>query len=535
MAKYLTWDKARRRFVFQKRIPEAVRAAFGGRAIIRIHLGDIPEAEAVARAAHLAAHYGTLIEQATNHTKSPRHREPTVAIRFALDEEIAERFIQTWRMRTASDFAARLEPLRDAPESAWERLEEEIEASLQEARRCLRRCDDRPLAHALGSIQSDLNLRIEGSESVLVSFTHDFNGARVTFLTDCLAVVRGDMPVSALYPPLETQLPLVCLWGDPASVLADTWQARIVAAGGEVNLKTLDKYTAIARDLETILIRRPVQSLTETDIIALKSLWGARGNRAGTIQDKLSILLTLLRPFNVDDRLHGLFAHNSDGGQPRRAGRLPFTDAQARTFLGTVIGNPSVRREDQMLVALLILLGCRIEEIYQLQAADFTASENGWLVRLADRRQTGSGEASLKNTSSARCLPLHSGVFPELDAWLRERIEEGGLLFPEGSSNRYGIRSAAASKRLNRLLRALFPDDRRLVLQSTRSTANRAMRRAETDPRIRRRFLGHADADIHERHYDPGELLDDQDLQAGSAALAAFLRDVLGSESRSLV
>lgn len=85
-------------------------------------------------------------------------------------------------------------------------------------------------------------------------------------------------------------------------------------------------------------------------------------------------------------------------------------------------------------------------------------------MRFADKRQTGTGDAQLKNEASARRLPLRRGVSSALDTWLEKRLDAGGYVFPDGSVNKYGIRSASASQRLNRLLRKLYPDDQRLVL-----------------------------------------------------------------------
>lgn len=529
MPQYLTWEKGRQRWVFQMRIPESLQSAYGGRTTLRQHLGDIPESEAAARASQLAAHHKAVFEQHRSPAPKPSRTAATTdaALRFVLSDDIAQRFIATWRMRRAHEFKQRLQLLRQASDKAWEQLEAEIEESLADARRCLRRGSVELLQQALASIQSDLNIRLEGGGPAMESLTDAFNTGRVAFLSDCLAVVRGDTPVSALAPAPEAQLPLTDLWGDPASRLAEDWKERVLSMGGRVKQKTLDKYQAIAADLGTILTRRPVQSLTKADVDALKKLWKKKGNSSGTLNQKRLILLSMLRPFDCNDRFEELLAHTRTGASAPQAARLAFTNAQIRQFLGTIIGNPSVRGDDQMLVVLLILLGTRIEEVYQLRGADFAPTADGWLVRFADRDQTGSGDASLKNSTSARRLPLQRGAFPELDSWLEERIVDGGFIFPDGSKNKYGTRSDAAGKRLNRLVRALFPDDRRLVLQSTRSTANRAMRRAETDPRVRRRFMGHADIDIHERHYDQGEQLDDQDLETGSVALAAYLRDVL--------
>ncbi|MHB1241760.1 MAG: hypothetical protein ACYC18_14875 [Gammaproteobacteria bacterium] len=533
----MTWEQHRQRWVFQMRIPVPARPAFGGRTTVRHHLGNLPPPDAIARAGLLAAHYRALFDPQRKPRKGPCAGAPAAhgTLRVFLDTSITRRFIATWRTEQCRAFEARLKPMRQASNADWERLEEELSGSLARAREELRRHDRGSLRAALASIEAQLDVRIEGGEEALNALSQAFNGARVAFLSDCLAVVHGDTPILDLVPDPAAQLPLVGLWGDPASRLTQAWEERLRAVGDPGNPKTRDKYRAIAADLGAILTRRPVQSLTQADLDALKHLWSARGNGPGTVKDKLRILRSLLRPFDPQQQLEALFAYPPSNRRAGRAARLPFTDAQIRGFIDTVMGSQSVREDDQMLLALLILLGTRLEEVYQLRAEDFEANGEGWLVRFADHRQTGVGDAHLKNAASARRLPLRTGVFPRLDVWVRARVEAGGYVFAHGSTNKYGVRSAAAGRRLNRLLRTLYPHDRRLVLQSTRSTANRVMRRADTDPRIRRRFLGHADTGIHDRHYDPGELLDDQDLEAGSAALADFLRDVVRVEDGATV
>lgn len=98
MPTYLTWEKGRLRWVFQTRIPENARAAFGGRSTIRVHLGDISEAEALARASHLAAQYKSLFNR---HRKSKKKRKLSddASALFVLDTDMQQRAVSTWRAR----------------------------------------------------------------------------------------------------------------------------------------------------------------------------------------------------------------------------------------------------------------------------------------------------------------------------------------------------------------------------------------------------------------------------------------------------
>ena len=524
----------RQRYIFQIRIPDAVSAHFAGRTMIRIHLGNIPHDEAVARATQLATHYKTLFIQQKGALKKSgtvqTRTRPDTLIRLQIDAKMASRFIATWKMKQSTLFKQRLNKLRDAPTADWDKLEQELLNNKKQALECLRRHNLIEFKNAVSTLESELSFRLEGSENAVDDFALDFNSAHVAFVSECLGVLAGNQAIRSLFPQKNRQLPLVELWGDPASYLPEHWQESIQSREGYVNPKTLNKYKNIASDLGFILTRRPVQSITKADIDALKVLWRNRGNETNTIDDKLKILRTQIRPFDQGARIQTLITETVSVGAPApRAKRLPFSKTQLCAFIQAISASNAITMDDEMLFYLMLLTGARLEELYQLQAADITPKEGGgWTLRIADHRQTGQGVTVLKNATSSRHLPLLQGVLPSLDAWLAARLESDGYIFIEASHNQYGDRGAAASKRLNTLLRKMFPDDRRLVLQSTRNTISQVMRRAEIDPRVRRRFLGHADRDIHDRHYDPGELLDGHDLESASVAIAAFIRGALG-------
>ncbi len=527
MPKYLTWEHKRRRWVFQIRIPVAVQPAFDGRTIIRKHLGDLPMPVAQARAQHLASHYQHLFAKWLAEHDNHQSTVPVHTMVFVIDDNVIPRFVATWRLEQVHALNERLDTLCAAPVSDWVALESTLLTETGVAREALRRRTSDYFDDVRRSIEKTYRIRLHGDTVAFLALRQALNAERVRVLEESLEVVRGTKSVASLYPDRESLLPLRELWGDPPSRLLDHWVARTRHVGASVNPRTHDKYRSIIRDLDLILIRRPVQSLDRNDVEALTTLWASRNNGDKTIFDKLHILRSLLVPFSSNERIVQLFSTVMAPRPPAQVKRIPFTANQLRKLLVELRARGTDKRDDLVLVMLIFLLAARIEEVYQLVGTDLTPVYNGWLVRIADHDQTGAGSARLKNATSARHLPLHSRDIPILERWLAERAASGGALFRHQSKNRYGIRSAAASKRLNRVIHRLFPDDKRLVLQSLRSTANRVMRQANVDPRIRRRFLGHADDDIHQRHYDPGELLDADDLESGSIALTTFLLDVL--------
>lgn len=532
MSKYLTWERHRRRYVFQIRIPVEIRSHFGNRSTIRKHIGDIRHDDALVRADQFASHYKSLFEQyKLQCTRAAPTRPPArTRITLLLNADVSARFVATWHTRLSKEFIQNLESLRGMPDAAWLEKIGELEIQKSEAQKHLSRRISKELQRAISEIESDLCAKLEGTSFAFDTLTDDFNNMRLQFSGLCISVLKGEMTPSRIVPDPTQQLPIVDLWGNPAMQLSEKWRDMTLLSNGFVNPLTFDKYQGIAKDLEHILTRRPVESINGEDLRALRERWKKRGNQLPTIKDKLDILKSMLRHFMPKDAIEPIFEPFNVRAPIPRAKRLPFTDTQLKRFCESIFHSDEIRQDDKALLAMMLLLGARVEEVYQLRTSDFEHIPDGWIVRIADHRQTGHGNARLKNSSSARRIPVRHGVIPLLDAWIDERMIFGGFLFPDGSVTSKGARSGAASKRLNRIVRKLFPDDRRLVLQSTRNTISRAMRRSDTDIRVRKRLLGHADVGVHESHYDPGILLDDSDLESASDAIGAYLRTVLGIE-----
>lgn len=526
MPKYCSWDKDRERWVFQRRVPKAIRDRFPGPAVIREHIGGVDEAVAAAyaerRNAELDKAFRALASVDRTDTRSPARRPIE---RMLLDDELLPRFLATHHNRECERLETLLGSLRDAPATAWDALATQLAAEASMALDAFRQGSTAPLDAAVRELEYALSIRLQLAVSDHRQIVDAFNSGQLALLKRFQRVIFGDEDLHALRAPQDAQLPLVELWGNRATDLARRWQEQRLAAGEAVKSKTLDKYRGIGTDLDTVLGRRPLQSLTGHDLEALGTLWRGRGNGASTVRTKLGILRSLLALFMVPDTLERLFRGRIGRRRKSRAQRLPFSGPQLAQYLGEFAHAPSLS-DDLHCVELMALTGAHLEEIYQLRAADFDPTDGGWTLRIADAKGTDPGGGHLKTDECTRRLPLlvPDDVFPSLRDWLTQRIASGGFLFADASQNRHGIRSAAASQRLNRILRRLFPDEHRLVLQSLRNTASRIMSRAGVDPRVRRRYLGHADLDIHERHYDPADLLDACDLLPAAETIIQWLR-----------
>ncbi|MDK9725445.1 MAG: tyrosine-type recombinase/integrase [Sterolibacteriaceae bacterium MAG5] len=524
----MTHEAKRRRFVFQLRIPNDVRSHYGGRTLIRQSLGNIPREVAEAKGRALAAAYHA--EFAKLRATVAGNQEGRV-VRLPINEETAARLAATWQYNEVTQLAATLDAMRKAPADEWAKLTSATQAALANARDQLRRDDRGDFQKALDHLSHEHGFKLLGPSSVLGGIARFWNGARVDLLTRMLEVIDGSLSINALMPPEEDQLPLVKLWGTAAKVLPTHWAEGKKALNLPVNPKTRDKYTLLAGDCDNILAGRPVEDLTVADLEALMSYWRSRGNVASTIIGKLDQLHQLLRQLGTNPRIDACF----DAVRPARVGklktkRLPFTREQVHALITAIRTDKSLSQDDLMLSYLLFLTGGRLEEVCQLTASDLMPTADGWQVRVAEGRHTGTA-ARLKNSASARRLTIPIGVLPDLDAWLQERFDAGVNLFPALTPNAYGQLSNAVGKRLNRVVRKVLGPDRRLVLLSSRPTVNRVMRRAGVDPRVRFRQLGHADVGVHDRCYDAAEHFDDDDLLPASRVIASWLAGCLDDEA----
>lgn len=534
MTQYITRDKVRNEYIFQIRVPKEVQSFFDTK-LIKQRLGDCNENEARTRALQYANHYKTLFSEnkkmVNNQTKE-RHSVPSHKQLFNVDPDIMKRFVATWEKRECGKIKEQIRNLQtDDPEMLNKHIWT-IKGEIKTAKEDLFFNNTDFFQSAVTTIETLHHIKLDGTEVLWSEFSQIFKDCRVTFLKRSLKVFQGEISVRRIEPETDDQLPLLELWGKPANELVENWRTKVSLQGDPINLKTDDKYCQIVYDFGEVLGRRPVQDVNQYDLVSLITRWKAR-NGPTTIRSKLRILKSLLKPFVTNEKIAIINSCIANNPTSNKVSRLHFTPMQLRTYYNHV--DASSQHEDKMLLSLLLLTGARIGELSQLRCKDIEQSENFITLKIADARQTGSGTTRLKNFMSSRRLPVAKGVFPALDAWITDRSRSDGYLFTEMQIDKNGTRGAAAAKRLNCLLRQIAPDDKRLVLQSVRNTMAQVMRRAGVDPRVRYRFVGHADAGIHDKHYDPADSFDDHDLESGSLAIADFLIDTLRIKQRPSV
>lgn len=506
--KHLTYEKSRNRYIFQIRVPLELAQAFGGRTHIKVALGRIDEAAAIAIAQQLRGDWVKKFEAARR--RRARHAkvsgdQPTVSL--TLDESLFQRAVATRRLITLGTLQQQLAALRKADEGAWQAALVAAEGGLKDARRSQARGASDEARRALEDIALHFGVVLKDTGCDFEAFADLVNADTVAVASAWLTTLSGEGNLDGLRPKSTELLPLTRFYGTPAAALVSAWQDRLKRVGKETRPKTVAKYTSIINDLAAVIGETPVDALSECQVAALMTLWQERGNASSTIVAKLTSVITLVAPVSADA------AARCRAMLPRtridRAKRLPLTGAQLQKVREAVVADEVTTDDDTMLVDLMMLTGARLGELMQLRVVDVSSHDGLWHIKIG-----GHEDAVLKTITSHRTVPVSTAHAPELERWLIHRTRTAAssdFLFAEARADSLGCFGSAESKRLNRVIRPLH-EDKRIVLESIRNTVARTLRAEGVDPRVRRAMLGHADVDIHERHYDPEALMTVEDF-----------------------
>ena len=519
---HCTFEKSRQRFVFQIRVPQDLVQSFGGRTHIKVALGRITEASATAKAAELVEVWTTKFK-AARRKRAPRSEHPAT-ISLTLDESLFQQTVLTRRLITLERLRQALYALRQADDHTWQTALVEAEDWLKDARRRLARGDIGDAQRALEEIAEHYGIVLKQEGCDFEVFTTLINTDTVTLAGAWVDALSGDGSDDALRPMASDLLPLTRFYGTPAVSLVSAWQDRLKLIGKNARPKTVAKYTAIITDLATVLGETPVEALTEGQVAALMKLWQERGNGPSTVVAKVTTVITLLSPIATEAaaRCRAMLPRT----RIEKARRLPLTAEQLQEVRHTVVDDDVTTEDDTMLIDLMTLTGARLGELMQIRIADVSRHYGLWHIKIG-----GHEDAVLKTITSHRTLPVSTAHTPELERWLVLRVsvaEPTDYLFQEAHPDNLGCFGGAESKRLNGVIRAVH-EDRRIVLESIRNTVARTLRAEGVDPRVRRAMLGHADVDVHERHYDPEALMTVEDFMPAVPVLEALAARARGT------
>lgn len=521
--KNLTYDKSRKRYIFQIRVPLDLTTAFGGRTHIKAALGRIEGAAAVAKAQELSAHWTGKFESTRQQRTRPFQAIGNAKVTLTLDDALFRRAVATRRSITLRGLQQKLSALRQGADDAWDVAVAEAQDWLKNSRRRLARGALDDAKQALEDIAANYGVLLTRKECDFEAFADLINADTVTLASAWLSALNGECGLDALCPKPSDLLPLTRFFGTPAASLISAWQDRLKLVGKETRPKTVAKYASIIEDLAIVIGEAPVEALNESQVKALMALWQERGNGSSTIVAKLTTVITLVAPVSADA------AACCRSILPRtridRAKRLPLTAAQLHKVREAIVADEVTTDDDTMLVDLMMLTGARLGEMMQMRVGDVIQHDGLWHLKIG-----GHADAVLKTVTSYRTVPLSTTQTPELERWLSLRTHTAApseFLFGDAQADGFGCFGGPESKRLNRVIRSLH-DDKRIVLESIRNTVARTLRAEGVDPRVRRAILGHTDVDIHERHYDPEALMTIEDFMEAVPVLEALAAKARG-------
>lgn len=184
--------------------------------------------------------------------------------------------------------------------------------------------------------------------------------------------------------------------------------------------------------------------------------------------------------------------------------RRPFTEHEAGKFM-KIAGRFSNKYPDDLAIAqVMAVTGMRLEEVCSLDRQDVTIDDKAAWLEIKEG----------KTEAAARRIPV---VEPGVMAQLRPRLNgSSGPLFSSLTETKYGDRSPAISKRLNRHLRNITKDPALVAGHSWRHRARTLMEHGDIAPWVCDWFLGHARPGIGLTVYSKGPN-DEQLIEAAKA------------------
>lgn len=228
----------------------------------------------------------------------------------------------------------------------------------------------------------------------------------------------------------------------------------------------------------------PIGSMTKVDARGYKDELLKAGSKPATVNKHLNLLKAMWSWASRNDYVTGDNPFTGLGVRQDVAAveqRLPFPRDRLKVFLEVLEG------EDLLLARLAALTGARLAELCQLRRADVAFEEGVLVIRI--------GEAGhVKTRLSKRRVPVAQILAEELRQLRRDGSERPLWARPD---------AAAASKRLNRAIRACGIADPRITLHSLRHSFADRCRAAEVAPETMHALMGHSSGLVADRYGGP--------------------------------
>jgi integrase len=237
--------------------------------------------------------------------------------------------------------------------------------------------------------------------------------------------------------------------------------------------------------------------LAKADIVGWKDALLASGKSAKTANNHLLTVSALFGLAVKNERgmrenpAAGIMVNGKANGAVKR---LPYTDEDARALLEAARGETGARR---WVPWLLAFTGARLEEICQSLVSD-VRSEAG--IYYLDINADDPGK-SLKNSGSARRVPLHPAIIAEGFLEYVKGLPKGSPLFPDMAPDVFGRRGGNATKILGRWVRRQgIADPRKAPNHSWRHRFKDECRNAGIEKSVHDALTGHTSGEVGDKY-----------------------------------
>jgi integrase len=233
-------------------------------------------------------------------------------------------------------------------------------------------------------------------------------------------------------------------------------------------------------------------NLVPADIVSWKDALLASGKSPKTVKNHLAAVRAL---FGWAVRNHRMAVNPGTGidvAAKEKGGnrRLPYSEEDAALLLRLARAEKGAKR---WLPWLLAFTGARLEEVCQSLVRDIRESKGVWYLDINSDHET----KSLKNTGSARKVPLHPALIEEGFLSYIRRLPADGPLFPDLTPDRFGRRGGNGTKIIGRWVRASgITNPRKAPNHAWRHRFKDVCRGAGIEKAVHDALTGHASGDV---------------------------------------
>jgi len=332
---------------------------------------------------------------------------------------------------------------------------------------------------------------LDSSEAMLLA-------ARAILTGEGAASLPEILPMGPGAPPEGSMLSL--------TQLTDKWSDEVKPTD-----KSVQMWRRTCRRMDDFSGALPAGKITKRVVLDFKDQMLADGASASTANNRLNQLRSLFRYAIANDLLAVDPTVGVRAPVAKRAieSRIPFDPVALNTLFDGPVHSQGLRplkgggEASYWLPLLALFTGARLNELGQLRTSDVMEEaiphQDGedmiWVVRITADKTDG---LRLKNTSSARRVPVHSSLvdlgFLDYHQAMKKRGET--RLFPALKPDSFGTVTAHWGKWFGKYLRELGVKDRRIVFHSFRHSFKHYARECGITKNVNDALTGHESGDV---------------------------------------